>query len=44
MLRFVGGLGLGVILGLYLGSIPAVANGLSELGEILAWSALVTLL
>jgi len=44
MLRFIGGLALGVVVGLYLGSIPAVTQGLAELGEILAFSALATLL
>lgn len=44
MLRFIGGLALGVIIGLYLGSMPAVTEGLAELGQILSLSALATLL
>lgn len=44
MLRFIGGLVLGVIVGLYLGSMPAVTEGLAEIGQILSISALATLL
>jgi hypothetical protein len=44
MLRFIGGLVLGVVVGLYLGAIPAVAQGLGEVGKLLSWAALVTLL
>jgi len=44
MLRFIGGLGLGIALGLYLGSIPAVTQKLTEIGQLLAFSALATLL
>jgi len=44
MLRFIGGLGLGVAIGMYLGSIPAVTQRLTELGQILSFSALATLL
>jgi hypothetical protein len=44
MLRFIGGLALGVVLGLYLGSIPTVTQMLAELGQVLAFSALATLL
>jgi hypothetical protein len=44
MLKFVGGLALGVAVGLYLGSIPAVTQKLGEIGNILAFSALATLL
>ena len=44
MLRFIGGLALGVAVGLYLGSIPAVTEGLNQIGQLLAFSALATLL
>jgi len=44
MLRFIGGLVLGLVVGLYLGSFPVIMEGLAELGEILSLSALATLL
>jgi NhaP-type Na+/H+ or K+/H+ antiporter len=44
MLRFIGGMVLGVVIGLYLGSFPAVTERLSEVGQILSWAALATLL
>jgi hypothetical protein len=44
MFRFIGGLVLGVLIGLYLGSIPAITEGLAEIGQILSISALATLL
>jgi len=44
MLKFIGGLAIGVALGMYLGSFPAVGEGLSQLGQILSLSALATLL
>ena len=44
MFRFIGGVVLGVLIGLYLGSIPAVSEGLAEVGKILSISALATLL
>jgi hypothetical protein len=44
MVRFIGGLALGVVVGLYLGSFPAVAQRLAEIGQILSFSALSTLL
>lgn len=44
MLRFLGGLALGLVVGLYLGSIPSVTDRLAELGQILSLSALATLL
>ncbi len=44
MLRFIGGLVLGVVIGLYLSSFPAVTEGLAEIGQILSISALATLL
>ena len=44
MVRFLGGLALGLVLGLYLASFPAVMNRLAELGQILSLSALATLL
>ena len=44
MLRFVGGLTLGVAIGLYLGSFPVIAERLSQIGQILSLSALATLL
>ena len=44
MLKFIGGLTIGVALGLYLGSFPVVAQRLSELGQVLSLSALATLL
>jgi hypothetical protein len=44
MLRFIGGLALGVVIGLYLGSFPAVTERLGEVGHLLSWAALVTLL
>lgn len=44
MLRFIGGLAIGLAVGLYLGSIPQISERLSQLGEILSFSALATLL
>ena len=44
MLKFIGGLAIGVAFGMYLGSFPAVGEGLSQLGQILSLSALATLL
>ena len=44
MFRFIGGLVLGVLVGLYLGSIPGVSERLAEIGQILSISALATLL
>jgi hypothetical protein len=44
MFRFIGGLVLGVLVGLYLGSIPAISEGLAQIGQILSISALATLL
>jgi hypothetical protein len=44
MLRFIGGLALGVALGLYLGSFPVVMERLAMIGQILSLSALATLL
>ena len=44
MLRFISGIVLGVIIGLYLGSFPAVTERLAEIGQILSISALATLL
>ena len=44
MLRFAAGLLLGVVIGLYLSSFPAVTEGLAEIGQILSISALATLL
>ena len=44
MLRFLGGLAIGLTVGLYLGSTPEVMLRLSEIGQILSFSALATLL
>ena len=44
MLRFIAGLGLGIVIGLYVGSFPAVTEGLGEVGQLLSWAALGTLL
>jgi hypothetical protein len=44
MFRFIGGVVLGIVIGLYLGSFPAVSAGLAEIGKILSISALATLL
>lgn len=44
MFRFIGGVVLGIVVGLYLGSIPAVSAGLAEVGKVLSISALATLL
>jgi hypothetical protein len=44
MLKFIGGLAIGVALGMYLGSFPVVAERLAQLGQILSLSALATLL
>ena len=44
MFRFIGGVALGIVIGLYLGSIPAISQGLAEVGKILSISALATLL
>ena len=44
MLRFLGGLALGLVVGLYLGSFQSVTDRLAELGQILSLSALATLL
>jgi hypothetical protein len=44
MFRFIGGLVLGVLVGLYLGSIPAISEGLAQIGQVLSISALATLL
>ena len=43
-MRFIGGLALGLVAGLYLGSMPAVTERLAEIGQILSISALATLL
>jgi len=44
MLKFIGGLAIGVALGMYLGTFPEVALRLTELGQLLSLSALATLL
>ena len=44
MFRFIGGVVLGIVIGLYLGSFPAVSAGLAEVGKILSISSLATLL
>ena len=44
MLKFIGGLAIGVAVGMYLGSFPVVAERLTQLGQILSFSALATLL
>jgi hypothetical protein len=44
MFRFIGGVMLGVLIGLYLGSFPAISAGLAEVGKVLSISALATLL
>lgn len=44
MLRFISGVLLGIVVGLYVGSFPAIREGLTEIGEILSISALATLL
>jgi len=44
MLKFLGGVFAGVALGAFLASSPAVTERLSEIGRMLSWSALVTLL
>ena len=44
MFQFIGGVVLGIVIGLYLGSFPAVSAGLAEIGKILSISSLATLL
>jgi hypothetical protein len=44
MFRFIGGVALGIVIGLYLGSFPAISAGLAEIGKVLSISALGTLL
>ena len=44
MLKFIGGLAIGVAVGLYLGSLPEISARLTQLGEILSFAALATLL
>ena len=44
MLRFIGGLAIGLAVGVYLGATTDVALRLAVLGEVLSWSALATLL
>jgi len=44
MVRFIGGVVLGIVIGLYLGSIPGVSEGLAEIGQILSISTLATML
>ena len=42
MLRFVSGVVLGIVIGLYLSSFPIVTEALAEIGQILSISALPT--
>jgi hypothetical protein len=44
MFRFIGGLAVGIVIGLYLSSFPAISAGLAEVGKVLSISALATLL
>ena len=44
MFRFIGGMLVGVLIGLYLGSFPVISAELVEIGKIFSISALSTML